>query len=51
MAWVGRDLRDHQAPTSLLQAGLPTILYFNIERKSTKLMNKKCIVSRRCCFA
>ena len=24
MTWVGRDLEDHQVPTALLQAGLPT---------------------------
>ena len=24
MAWFGRDLKDHQAPTALPQAGLPT---------------------------
>jgi len=24
MAWLGRDLKDHEAPTSLLQAGPPT---------------------------
>ena len=24
MSWVGRDLKDHQAPISLPQAGLPT---------------------------
>ena len=24
MTWVGRDLKDHQVPTSLPQAGLPT---------------------------
>jgi len=24
MAWVGRDLENHEAPTPLLQAGLPT---------------------------
>ena len=24
MAWVGRDLKDHQVPTALSQAGLPT---------------------------
>jgi len=26
MAWVGRDLKDHQAPTLLPQAGLPTFI-------------------------
>ena len=26
MAWVGRDLKDHEAPMSLLQAGPPTFI-------------------------
>jgi len=25
MAWVGRDLKDHQVAAPLLQAGLPTV--------------------------
>jgi len=27
MAWVGRDLKDHEAPTPLLQSGLPTSMF------------------------
>jgi len=30
MAWVGRDLEDHQAPNPLLQAG-PPISFASIE--------------------
>lgn len=26
MAWVGRSLKDHEAPTPLLHTGLPTSL-------------------------
>jgi len=37
MAWVGRDLKDHQAPTSLPQAGPPTST-FNVDQVAQSLI-------------
>jgi len=41
MAWVGRDLKDHQAPTSMLHAGLPASVsnHLTFRKRNTEEKN------------